>query len=499
MSIPSVVGIPAEMKLGDVDFSLPPDARSYSVKVMASNVQSVASPVINCAGATAGILPQPQFVAQNIFFDLPCGQSPSTFLDTRFSTISFKATMTVPTAFTGAGANPLAYLRSGGYSFFDRMYITGGNGQILEDVAEVGLVYDLLTSLQLNSATRDTLALQYGFASAAGSDLCQGHPWNVMNGATLTAATAVETHSYSFPLISALTGMGSDKFLNIGRLNKLQVALQTATELPISINFAAAVTTGSFQITLSDIALNLEYVDIGSSSLGMLDSTLVDGKAYMHGTTYRTSAVSMTNVAGNQSLLAGIRGSSVKSLFARFVDGGVVVGPPYVPSSPNGKYDSKNPNANSLNFNIGGLKYPNNPVNPLISPASSFRNLQMAIGAFNNAQFQSAITPVAYCKLAAGGTASGTTLGGTQDANYTLVAGTTVSAVSQQCQFLYGENLEIVAKRGLMSGISCVNAPVFLEVNCSTAPTYGQQVYVHAMIDSVFIHDVRTGEIQVRM
>jgi hypothetical protein len=467
--------------------------KSYAVKVMASNVQSVASPAISLIQGAAGVIAQPQFVSQNIFFDLPCGQSPSTFLDTRFSTISFRATMTFPTSVVGAGSNPNAYLRSGAYSFFDRMYITGGNGQVLEDVAEYGLIYDLLASLQLNSATRDTLALQYGFNSVASSDACQGHQWSTMAGtATLPTTAMVETRSYSFPLVSALTGMGSDKFLNIGRLNKLQVALQTATELPISVTLAAAATAGSFQITLSDIALNLEYVDIGSSSLGMLDSTLVDGKAYVHGTTYRTSAVSMTAVAGNQSLLAGIRGSSVKSLFARFVDGGGVT------NSPNGKYDSKNPIANSLNFNIGGLKYPNNPVNPLIAPASAFRNLQMAIGAFNNAQFQSAITPAQYCKLAAGGTASGTTLGGTQDANYTLVAAA-ASAVAQQCQFIYGENLEIVAKRGLMSGISCVNAPVFLELNTSTAPTNGQQVYVHAMIDSVFIHDVRTGEIQVRM
>lgn len=496
MSIPSVVGIPAEMKLGDVDFSLPPDARSYAVKVLPSNVQSVASPVISLIQAAAGAIAQPQFVSQNIFFDLPCGQSPSTFLDTRFSTISFKATVTFPTGVVGAGSNPLAYLRSGAYSFFDRMYITGGNGQILEDIGEYGLVYDTLTSLQLNSSTRDTLALQYGFASAAGSDVCQGHRWESMAGtATLATTAMVETHSYSFPLVSALTGMGSDKFLNIGRLNKLQVALQTATELPISVYLAAAATAGSFQITLSDIALNLEYCDIGSSSLGMLDATLVDGKSYIHGTTYRTSAVAMGNVAGNQSLLAGIRGSSVKSLFTRFTDGGGVT------VSPNGKYDTKNPIANSLNYNIGGLKFPNNPVNPLISPASAFRNTQMAIGAFNNAQFQSAIIPTSYCRLANGGTpstAANNFMGGTQDVNYALVAAA-ASAPSQLCQFIYGENLEVVAKRGLMSGISCVNAPVFVEVNTSTAPTNTQQVYVIAMLDSVFIHDVRTGDIQVRM
>jgi len=488
MSIPSVVGIPSEMRLGDVDFSLPPDSRSYAVKVMASNVQSVASPPISLISAGAGApTTTPQFVSQNVYFDLPCGQSPSTFLDTRFSTISFKATMTCSIA--GAGSTATGYLRSGAYSFFDRMYITGGNGQVLEDIGEFGLVNDLLTSLQFNPATCDSLALQYGFNATTSIDAKQGHIWAMLN-ARAPVLNESETHSYSFPLLSALVGMGSDKFLNIGRLNKLQVALQTATELPITVLNAGAMTAGTITITLTDIALNLEYCDIGASSLAMLDATLVDGKAYIHGTTYRTSAVSMPAVVGNQSLLAGIRGSSVKSLFARFVDGGAIS----TTNSINSKYDSKNPLATSLNFNIGGLKYPNNPVNPLIAPASAFRNLQMAIGSFNNAQFQSAIPPSAYCKLSAGGTASGTTLGGTQDANYTI--GTVATGLAQ---FFYGENVEVVAKRGLMSGISCVNAPVFLEVNSSTAPTNAQQVYIHAMLDSVFIHDVRTGDIQVRM
>lgn len=489
MSIPSVVGIPAEMRLGDVDFSLPPDSRSYAVKVMASNVQSIASPPISLISAGAGVpTTTPQFVSQNVFFDLPCGQSPSTFLDTRFSTISFRATLTCSVAGTGSTTTS-GQVRGGAYSFFDRMYITGGSGQVLEDIGEYGLMYDTLTALQLNPATRDSLALQYGFASNASNDANQGHPW-----ASLTARASLttdnETHSYSFPLLSALVGMGSDKFLNIGRLNKLQVALQTATELPITIVNAGAMTAGTITITLSDIQLNLEYVDIGASSLAMLDATLVDGKSYLHGTSYRTSAVSMPAVVGNQSLLAGVRGSSVKSLFTRFVDGGAL----NTTNSINSKYDAKMPLATSLNYNIGGLKYPNNPVNPLINPAIAFRNLQMAIGAFNNAQFQSAIIPSSYCKLSAGGTAQALTTGGTQDYNYSLG-----SSGTQLAQFIYGENLEVVAKRGLMSGISCVNAPVFVEVNCSQLPTNAHQVYVQAMIDAVFIHDVRTGDIQVRM
>jgi hypothetical protein len=489
MSIPSQIGIPSEMKLGEIDFSLPPDARSYSVKVMASNVQSVASPAISLVSAGAGPpTATPQFVAQNIFFDLPCGQSPSTFLDTRFSTISFRATLTCSVAGTGSTITS-GNLRSGAYSFFDRAYITAGSGAILEDIGEYGLIYDTLTSLQLNPAVRDSMAMGYGFLSDSGNQGNQGHAWASLT--TRAPATAdIETRSYSFPLVSGLLGMGADKFLNIGRLNKLQFALQTATELPITIACAGAMTAGTITITLSDIALNLEYIDIGASSLQMLDSTLVDGNAYIHGTTYRTSAVSMPAVVGNQSLLAGIRGSSVKSLFARFVDGGAIS----TTNSVNSKYDSKNPSANSLNFNIGGLKFPNAPVNALIAPASAFRATQMAIGSFNNSAFASSLVPAFYCKLSAGGTASGTTLGGTQDANYTI--GTVATSLSQ---FIYGENLEVVAKRGLMSGLSCVNAPVFLEVNVSTAPTNAQQVYVHAMLDAVYIHNVRTGDIQVRM
>jgi hypothetical protein len=144
----------------------------------------------------------------------------------------------------------------------------------------------------------------------------------------------------------------------------------------------------------------------------MLDASLADKKAYIHGQTYKTSSISMPATAGSQSLLAGIRGSSIKSLFARFADIGGAT--PYTTTqSPNGKYDSKNPLLNSINFNIGGQRLPNNPVNPLLNPSRAFRALQMASGSFNNSQFQSAMIPAQYCKLAAGGTAQGIAVGGT--------------------------------------------------------------------------------------
>jgi len=62
-----------------------------------------------------------------------------------------------------------------------------------------------------------------------------------------------------------------------------------------------------------------------------------------------------------------------------------------------------------------------------------------------------------------------------------------------------GYCLEVCAKRGLLSGLNCSSALVFVENNIATATANAQLVYVMAMIDCIFIHDVSTGDISVRL
>jgi hypothetical protein len=492
MSIPSAIGIPNEMKLNEVDFSLPSDSRSYDVRVQPSNLSSVVGPLtsmITPATANSTLSTTPQFTSQTLYFDLPCGQSPSTFLDNRFTTLSFNATVTCQTTVANISS---AYQRSGGYSWFDRLYIVAQNGNIIEDITELGLVTDLLVATQLNTSTRDTLANQYGFLSSIDGTIgnnAQGHIWNYLTNGMAT--TAIETHSYSIPLPSAVIGVLADKMLNIGRTSKLQLALTTTSDLPVSfLNTTATAGSGAVTFSLSNFSLQCRFVDIGPTALRILDEASPDRKGYIHGQSYKTSSVSVPATAGQISALVGIRGSSVKSLFARFVDGGA----PGLTNSINGKYDSKLPMANQINFNVGGMKIPSNPTNPLYSPSQAFRSLQMASGAYNNSQFASAIVPAQYCKLSAGGTAQGATVGGTQEFYWNLG-----SSVTGLCQFIYAEDLETIARRGIMSGMNCNSAPVFIEFNITTAPSNPQTVYVHALIDQVLIHDYATGDIQVRM
>jgi hypothetical protein len=291
------------------------------------------------------------------------------------------------------------------------------------------------------------------------------------------------------PILSSVIGVTADKFLNIGRTSKLQCVFQTSSVLPLSILAGTATAAGTFQVTLSDFSLQLEYIDIGLSALSMLDKSLVDGKQYIHGVTYRTVSNTLpANISGTASLLAGIRASSVKSLFVRFFENGALG----TNNSTNGKYDAKNPLISNIAFNIAGTKYPQVGINPLLNPSQSFREVQMAIGSFNSSAFTSSITPANYCKLSAGGTAKALNLTAQE---YTWSLGSSISA---QCQYFFGQNLEIVAKRGLLSGLNCTSAPVFLDLTIAAGITNAHTMYVQAMVDSILIHDVLTGDISSR-
>ena len=313
------------------------------------------------------------------------------------------------------------------------MYVTSQNGQQIKDIGEYGLVSDTLANLQLNNSVRDGLGIQYGFNSVAGAD-SQGHKWSILStggavaGAVAGAAGQSETHSYSIPLLSGVVGSLADKMLNIGRTSKLTVNLVTSNILPLTGGTTAPITAGSYSVTLSNFSIQCEYIDIGLNALRELDTTLVNGNAYIHGTTYRTSSAAVPASAGTQSLLCGIRASSVKSIFARFqqnVANNAV--------SCNGKYGSFNPLLNAIGFSVGGIKFPQSPVNPLLSPSQAFRETQMAIGSFNNSSFQSCILSQKYCRLSAGGTAQGRATGATQAFEWNLDADT----VDAQSLFIF--------------------------------------------------------------
>lgn len=492
MSLPIAIGIPDEVK-GNLGYNLPPDAKSIQAKILPSNVSSVSSGTLTIPTTQAVGNVELSFPSQEIRFNIPCMQSPSMFLDTRMTSLTFRMTVTCTNAVVPAAGNLNVCLRSSANAFFDRAYVLGPNNNTLEDVLEYGVVCDTLQAIQLDNSDRDGLANMFAFYNdglSTGTNYLQGQQVPLFGQLANLVTPNTTSNSFTVPVVSSVIGVTNDSFVNIGRLNSLTYVLQTASILPFAINVNTALTTNNltFNVVLDSFSLNVEFIDIGMNALKLVDETLVNGVSYSHGTTYRTSTTALpANTSGSVSLLSGIRGSSIKTLITRFQENSVS-------NSISGKYNSKNPNCNSISFNIGGVKFPQAPVNPLLFPSQSFEHLQKAMGNFNSKQFNSAITPSIYSRLSAGGSAQGFTLTN-QDYTYT----NTASAYNCQDLFLWGQNLEVCAKRGVLSGLNCSSAPIFVDLNIASANTNAHNMIVIAMQDSILIHNVVTGDLQVRL
>jgi hypothetical protein len=488
MSLPSKVGLPAEVQ-PELDYSIPSNARSFSVRVQPTNLSSITATGLNCGTNATYLASELAFPQTNILFDIPCGNgSPSTFLDTRMTTLNFKATITITQqGVTGTTTNQNAWQRGGGASWIDMLTLFGGDGAVLEQINEYGMTYDTITQFMMSESVRNAVALPLGLASV--SDVYNsGHKWNVLSQA-FNANNSVEVHSYSLPVMSALIGSGNDKFLNTGRISRLQAQFTTPSILPITIQNAATGTAIVFQIVLSDFTLGLEFIDIGNEALSMVDSALIDGKSYSHGVTYKTSSTSLPATTGSVSLLSGLRGSSLKSMLTRHQENVLTTA-----GDVNGKYGSKCPNATSFNYSIGGIKYPQQTINPLAQPALSYTETLKAFGCFNTALYQPSVTPLAYCVLSAGGVAQAYTNTNGSDYNWNTAGSTGLFNNS----FIIGQNLERIAKRGIFSGIDCTASPIFVEETIA-ALSNPHIVYNMGIFDVVYIHDIASGLIQVRM
>jgi hypothetical protein len=188
------------------------------------------------------------------------------------------------------------------------------------------------------------------------------------------------------------------------------------------------------------------------------------------------------------SLLTGLKGSSVRSVISRFSEGLLTT-----VGCINGIYDSKMPLATSINYNINGLRVPSNPTDLIRNPSYAFSCLQQANANFRNGEFRSGIVPSQYCIAipASGGVPT--------DADRNVIAAGTASSAVNLASFMFGENLEKIAKEGILSGMNLNAGQTFLEMNVSSGNSNAYTAYFIAKQDIIYIHDLDSGEISVRL
>jgi hypothetical protein len=321
-------------------------------------------------------------------------------------------------------------------------------------------------------------------AAASSQNNNQGHSIPAFTG---NLAAASNSFSYTVPLINSLIGRDAAKMFNIGATNKLRLTFTTTNVLPVTIsNGATALTTAPVvNVVLDNFSLGLQYVDVGSEGMKLLNKT---GLQYYNGITYRVS--NATIPAGSStsvSLLTGLKGSSVRGIISRFSE----AASPSTAACVNERYDSKMPQSTAINYNVNGVRVPSNPIDLIHNPSLAFASLQECNSAFSPYQMKSSIIPQRYCVYIPGGTIP-------SDSDYWVKQSSASSATSLS-SFMFGYNLEKVSREGILDGTNLNAGQTFLEMNLSNANTNTLNAYFIAKQDIIYILDPVSGEISVRM
>ena len=481
----TTIGFPKSLQ-NEIDYSLPASVNSYSVKVVPSNLSQVQSATQTL---TASSTLQLNGTSSNIIFDIPAGQSKDVFIDPRFSTLSFRVNYEIVNT-PSAAIVTSAQLRSNAMSHFSRTYTQSQSGVVLDDINSLDVLADMLVQNEIDVGSRDVLSAMYGFQyeGATANQLFsnQGHKIVGIDNTTLGAATT-KYYSYCVPLMNSLIGKGASKMFQIGATGKLQIVLTTNSVIPVTFVTSTATTAATFRITIDNIALNLQYVSLGSEAMKLLNKS---GMQYFNGLTYRVSSSTVpASTSGAISLLTGLRGSSVRSMFVRFSEASTLS----TAGCINYTLDSKCPAATSIAWNVNGVLVPSNPTDIVHNPALAFAQTQQAIGSFNNYEFKSGLVPSQYfIYLPTGGTFP-------TDADAVFTAASNASSVANQAQFCWGYSLEKVAKEGILDGVNLNSGNTFLNMNWACNNSNAVTAFFLSRLDIIYVLNTDSGEVTSRL
>lgn len=482
------VGFPQELS-HKLDYSCPAEVSSLDVRIYPNNISSVQTSAVAFGGA-AGVVDIP-LPTSTFTFALPTGAGKGQFLDHRFTKLNFRVNYEVTTATSGATATVTSTgaLRSGAHAWVQRMWEESQSGVVVADQPSYDLIADCDAQFGFDVAQRDCNAMALGFESTgAGSSAINANTGHgVFTYTAATASVGSSYYSYSIPVLSPLIGAWAKKFFQIGAVNRHTLNVQLPALAPVTITVATPATTaGAIRVTIDQVSLSLRLINIPMDALRMIGKA--SGTQYYNGTVGRVASQSMGTASGSQSWLVGIRGSSVKNLISRFTEAAYTTS-----ACVNRYFDSKMPLYTSIAYNVNGVNIPAAPDDLVHSPAMAFARSQAAMAQFNAYDFKSGIVPNTYARYLPSSNVP-------TDLDANASAAGNASLVTQLCAFHYGVNLERIAKAGILSGMNLNSGSIYLNVNSgSSVPTNAVVAYFIALLDSLIIHDLETGELSVRL
>jgi len=445
----------------------------------------------------------------------------NTYLDTTQTYIRYTIQNNDATA-ASSGQNNDFYLDNTGACVISRLD-TFHSSNLLESVQAYNVLYNYITDANMNSSQKLGLSSAYGTVSTVGSlvgtpaagttaidNSRQGQLVKGVNFISSVSTAINQQITVCMPLLSGVVGLGSDKYLPIGKLLddiRLEITFENAASAVVYTNAALPTSykTASIQspFIISDIQLELCIVELSDDGERMVNEmTSPERPIYLHHNSWR-HYVSTLNAGsyGQYSTLVPARFGSLKSLL-------LTPRPGIYTSGTNG-FDNyslsarANPNFSNYNWRIGSNLIPSKNVvleNATTTGgyAEAFMELQKSWHSLSSVQNASnlplsiynvcdtSVSAYAYTPVTAIGSASSTKATCTGTGTAVSVPGTSFQygfAIHQECES-YANKSSV-----LMSGMNTLSSQVFFESQQTNATTNAYTLDFFANYDAIVVLD----------
>ncbi len=238
--------------------------------------------------------------------------------------------------------------------------------QVIETIMNYNMVYNMVTNLQMNVAQK-VGCVNLGYLNGNGQSIVQPLLDNV-NGCTI-AASATNTYSFAFPIMSLLSG--AERLLPLFAMPNVRIQLTLDNSANIITNSNIANTT----IAVSNVELCFDKINFGAGVESMVQLMGASQKLFIKSNSWATlSQLLPTSSSGTNELIYNARYASIRSLFTNFAGTNSSL-------CANGNFDSVDLTNNNgdMQYFIAGKAYPDRSINTAQNKYGALMELKMAI------------------------------------------------------------------------------------------------------------------------
>ena len=302
---------------------------------------------------------------ETIMLNIPTGRQ-GQFLNQRQSYLSFK----LNNLETEAGKT--LTLDYGAASLFSSLRVYHGSN-LLESIEEYNVLYTLWQDM-------------------VGSAEAMKHTGNLLEGMndsterTGTTLNPLGSDVLVMPILSAIVGVIQSKFLPVGAMSAGDIRV----ELTLANAADGVVAAAARQWSVSDVNMQLEYVELNSEAARMIAQQNAGGYV-ISGDSFANFANTVSNGVSNGNVLIPARFSSLKTLFTVFRKQSNIGNASAKTVSE--RYNPLNSATSQAYYSIGGRNLPSTPMSSSVEMAAE---VSKALHAFGTVDSSSMLTRTNY-------------------------------------------------------------------------------------------------------